>query len=86
MTKLSSRNYGVLVMDLKKLLSLNYYKKNTKKYKDMIKYDYLFNSAFCGDINNLPNIRKKGYEYKYVKIYRKYQVNSENIWGKYYRK
>ncbi len=73
-------------MDIKKLLSIKFYVKNKKKYKDMINYDYALNSAFCGNISEMPVSRKKGYEYSFIKNYRKYQVNKENIWGRYYKK
>ena len=66
-----------------KYLTSTYYKFNKKTYKKKIQYDYDFNKAFRG---SLSKEFLRGYEWKYIKCYRKYQSNIGNIWGRFYRK
>lgn len=71
-------------MNLKKLFSLKFYTPNIALYREKISKDYEFNAAFRGGI--LSKEFLKGYEWKYIKCYRQFQVNQGNIWEKYYRK
>lgn len=71
-------------MNFKKLIDLKFYKKNNKAYKEKISKDYEINSAFRG--GSLSKEFLKGYEWQYIKLYRKFQANQGNIWEKYYRK
>ena len=53
------------------------------EYKKRIEYDRKFNKAFRG---SLSREFLKGYEWKYICLYRKYQANIDNIWGRYFFK
>lgn len=55
---------------------------NVKLYQEKIEYDKKFNSAFFG--GPLSKRFLKSYEWKYICLYRKYQCNQNNIWGKIY--
>lgn len=65
---------------LKNIFSISYYKKNTRAYKDLIKYDYKFNAAFRGD-KSLSRKEKNSIEIKYLKCYRKCQAYRNTLWG-----
>lgn len=67
---------------IKRLLNFELYKLN-KDFKEYIAYDYKFNASFRG-IEKLPKKFLKGYEWKYICLYRKYQCNSGNLWGRFY--
>lgn len=54
-----------------------------RSYIWKIAYDERFNEAFRG---RLSKEFKKGYEWKYICTYRKYQVNAENYWGNIFLK
>ncbi|WP_330669324.1 hypothetical protein, partial [Dorea amylophila] len=56
--------------------------KLNRSYKEKIEYDRRFNEAFRG---SLSKEFLNGYEWKYLCLYRKYQANSEGIWGRYFR-
>lgn len=71
-------------MNLKKLFSLTFYIPNVAEYRDKLAKDYKFNAEFRGGI--LSKRFLKGYEWKYIKCYRHFQVNRGNVWGIYYRK
>lgn len=51
-------------------------------YKEQIEYDRKFNEAFRG--GKLSKEFFKGYEWKYICLYRKYQANTSTIWRHYY--
>lgn len=70
-------------MNIKKLFTTNFYKNNNREYKERIKKDYLINQEFRGGV--LTKEFLHGYEWKYINLYRKFQANQDNIWGKYYR-
>lgn len=63
---------------------LAYLLPNTKEFKEIIDYDYRFLCAFKHK-EELPNSYLKGYEWKMTVVYRKFQVNQDNIWGRYYK-
>lgn len=71
-------------MKFKKLASPEFYKMNNKEYKEKINKDFAFNASFRG--GQLSKEFLKGYEWQYIKVYRKFQVNEGNIWGIIYRK
>lgn len=71
-------------MNLKKLITFQFYKKNSEAYKEKISNDYKINAAFRGGTLSKEFLR--GYEWRYIKLYRQFQVNESNIWEKYYRK
>jgi serine O-acetyltransferase len=71
-------------MNLKKILNFNYYKPNIAEYNDKISKDYDINLAFRG--GSLSKEFLRGYEWQYIKCYRHFQVNQDNIWKNYYRK
>lgn len=71
-------------MNWKKLISLEFYKRNNAVYKEKIAKDYEINAAFRG--GSLSKEFIKGYEWKYIKLYRKFQANIGNVWEKYYRR
>lgn len=56
---------------------------NTKDYKSIIQYDFEFNKAFRGGSLSKEFLRSDNW--KFICLYRKFQVNQDNIWGKYYR-
>ena len=70
-------------MNIKKLFTTNFYKNNNREYKERIKKDYLINQEFRG--GGLTKEFLHGYEWKYINLYRKFQANQDNIWGKCYR-
>jgi serine O-acetyltransferase len=70
-------------MNIKKIFTTNFYKNNNREYKERIKKDYLINQEFRGGV--LTKEFLHGYEWKYINLYRKFQANQDNIWGKYYR-
>lgn len=72
-------------MDLKKWLSLSYYKKNKKAYEEVIHQDMVFNASFRG-IKTLPKTFLNSMEWKYICCYRMCQCNKGNIWGRIYQK
>lgn len=63
---------------------LAYLLPNTKEFKEIIDYDYRFLCAFKHK-EELPKSYLKGYEWKMTVVYRKFQVNQDNIWGRYYK-
>ena len=63
---------------------LAYLLPNTKEFKEIIDYDYRFLCAFKHK-DELPKTYLKGYEWKMTVVYRKFQVNQDNIWGRYYK-
>lgn len=69
-------------MEYKKLILPQFYIRNNS-YKKVLQYDYEFNAAFR-DTRKLSRSFLKGYEWKYIVLYRKYQSNYNNIWGKYF--
>lgn len=71
-------------MEFKKLLNLKFYKKNKVLYNQKISKDYEINAAFRGGLLSKEFLR--GYEWQYIKCYRKFQVNQGNIWEKYYKR
>lgn len=70
-------------MNIMKLLSLDFYIQNNVAYTEKIAKDYEINTAFRGF---MTKEFLKGYEWKYIKCYRHYQVNQGNIWEKYYKR
>ena len=70
-------------MNVRSLFSLSYYKNNLKDYKNIIKIDYAFNASFRGQ-EELSRKFMRGYEWKTIKAYRKFQVNYNTIYRYYY--
>ena len=70
-------------MNIRRLLSLDFYIQNNAAYTEKIAKDYEINTAFRG---LLTKEFLKGYEWQYIKCYRHYQVNQGNIWEKYYKR
>ena len=71
---------------LKKLKSKLFF--NSKAVRENLNYDLRINLRFCGmtgneDESSIPNDRK--IEWQYVKLYRKFECNRHNIWGKFYK-
>lgn len=56
---------------------------NNENYKRAIQYDLEFNKAFRGGSLSKDFLRSDSW--KFICLYRKFQVNQDNIWGKYYR-
>lgn len=50
-------------------------------FKPKIEYDRKFNEAFRG---NLSKEFLKGYEWKYIVLYRKFQANTHTVWRRYF--
>ncbi len=71
-------------MNLKKIFSPSFYKKNSVIYNEKISKDYEMNAAFRG--GSLSKEFLKGYEWQYIKCYRHFQVNKDNIWERYYKR
>ena len=71
-------------MDIKKLFNLRFYLFNKKAYKKAIAKDIEFNSSFRNGGKPLRKKQLKDREFQAVILYRKWQVNIGNIWGKYY--
>lgn len=72
-------------MDKKKFLKPAFYKYHRKEYLEAIKQDIIFNATFRNGSQNLSFSEKRAYEFRAVKLYRKYQVNKGNFWGYYYK-
>lgn len=70
---------------IKKLLNPSFYLFRQKEYKEAYFTDYKFNASFGGSDGIMTKQQKKSLEFKYIKCYRKYQVNVGNIWGYIYR-
>lgn len=68
---------------MEKKKGLSYLLPNTKQYKELIDADYKYLSVFKHK-DPLPKFILNGYEWKVTKAYRKFQVNGDNIWGKFY--
>ena len=66
-------------MIVKKLLTLSYWKLNSKVFNETFSYDLKFNATFRG-INELPKSILKSREIKYIKYYRKAQANIGTVW------
>lgn len=61
----------------------NLFKINLAAYKKMLDCDYRFNASFrggCIDYKFLHSI-----EWKYIKMYRKYQANIGSLWSRLYK-
>lgn len=71
-------------MNVRKLFSVSFYRRNKEKERELIEYDYKFNAAFRGENGQLPKSFLKSYEWETVKAYRKFQANKGNIWRQYY--
>lgn len=65
-------------------MNLKFYKKNNQIFAEKIAKDYAINAAFRG--GKLAKDFKKGFEWRYIVCFRKYQSNAENIWGIYYKR
>ena len=50
-------------------------------YKEKIAFDRRFNEAFRG---SLSRDFLRGYEWKYICLYRKYQANLDTVWRRYF--
>lgn len=72
-------------MDFKRFLRIGFYKYNYSAYKRMITKDEKFNASFRGKGEKLPFKLRHAWEFKAVKLYRKYQVNKDTIWRYYYK-
>lgn len=62
---------------------INFFLYNKKEYNELIAADYKFNESFRG--GKLDRIFLHSFEWKYIKCYRKYQCNVNNIWGILYK-
>lgn len=69
-------------MNLKKICDFKYYFHENVVYNEKIKKDYDINVSFHG--GGLSKEFLRGYEWKYIKCYRKLQANQNNIWKRYY--
>lgn len=65
---------------IKRIFKISYFKLNSKKYKELIDYDFKFNASFRGEKKLSPNV-KKSIEIKYLVCYRKCQVYKDTLWG-----
>ncbi|MCH5342822.1 MAG: serine acetyltransferase [Acetatifactor sp.] len=72
-------------MKIKKWLSPKYYVFHNILYREKKETDYRYNAAFRG-VKVLPKSFLKGYEWKYICCYRKWQCNRDNIWGRFYER
>lgn len=70
-------------MKISNLLKKDFYKINSKKYREMISIDYEFNRSFRG--GSLSKKFLNSYEWKYIKLYRQYQCSVGTIWEGYYK-
>lgn len=70
---------------MKKWFKLGYYLPRNNEYKRIIQQDYSFNAGFR-NCQVLPKNFLHGKEWKYIKLYRKFQTNQGTIWGYFYRK
>lgn len=69
-------------MNLHKILKVSFFIPNYKLYREMIDYDKKINLLFrYGNVNKK---KLKGNEWKFINIYRKFQSNKDNLWGKFY--
>lgn len=65
-------------------MGLSYLIPNNKEFKAIINDDYRYLCAFKNK-KEMPKSYLKGPEWKTTIVYRKFQVNQDNIWGKFYR-
>lgn len=75
-------------MNIKKIFKIfnyKFYKFNKKEYQKYIEVDERFNASFRNGSETLSKAEKKEKEFQAVDLYRKYQVNNDNIWEYYYR-
>ena len=73
---------------IKKIFNKKFYLINYKKYKDEISKDERANANFRHGDNGKTKLslkEKRTIEFRTVKLYRKFQVNQESIWGYYYK-
>ena len=61
-------------------MNMRKFKLNTD-YRKKIAFDERFNVAFRG---KMTKEFKKGYEWKFICLYRKYQANKNNYWGRFF--
>ncbi len=66
-------------------MNLSFFLFDWKKYRDYMNYDNEFNASFRVGKKKMPFKLKFETEYRFVKLYRKYQANIGNFWGKFYK-
>lgn len=71
---------------MEKIHGVKYFIPNIKAYKKAINEDEYARSTFRGKNGILDKYEKRAVEFKAVKLYRLYQVNINNFWGKVFRK
>lgn len=71
-------------MNRELFLSPAFYKNHISEYNKLIKIDDEFNCKFR-NVSKLSRSFKNGFEWKYTKSYRKYQVNKGTIWEYFYK-
>ena len=69
-------------MNIKKLFLLETYAINYKEYKENILKDEFAFSTFGQGSGKLSKGQKRTVEFKAIKLFRFYQANYKNIWGK----
>ena len=69
---------------MSKWIKVDYYLPKITEYKRVIQQDYSFNAGFRS-CTALPKSFLKSKEWKYIKVYRKFQVNQGTIWGHFYK-
>ena len=72
-------------MKIRKIFNWRFYIFNYKEYKSRIQKDIRFNASFRNSGSILSWRERQAIEFKTVVAYRKFQVNSSNIWGYYYK-
>lgn len=70
---------------IQKLLNPGFYIFEYAKYKEIISKDKVYNAFFRNGTARLRPEELRAPEFRTVMLYRKYQVNKNNIWGYYYR-
>lgn len=71
---------------MSRYLQPNYYKRKIQKENELIQSDLVFLSNFGNRGGKLHSWDKKSVETKYLKVFRKFQANRENVWGLFYKK
>lgn len=72
-------------MDFRKILKVNFWRFDNRRFQEIYSYDMKFNASFRGK-NTLSKSEKALPQIKYLWYYRKAQVAKGTIWSWYYKR
>lgn len=70
-------------MNIKRLLSLSFWRIDKKRFDESYNYDMIFNASFRG-VKFLSKKEKSLLQIKYLRYYRKAQISRGTIWHRWY--